>query len=490
MQVTWRRAGLLALSAIVAGCGGGGGTPNPIPTAPATPPVNAVRISTDPFSNASSQHATEVEPSAFAFGSTIVAAFQQGRFDEFGASDVGFATSFNGGATWTAGSLPGTTIFVPGGIYSSVSDPAVAYDRAHTTWLIATLPIFVPPAATPTALVSRSTNGVNWSTPVSIAPGQPSTDKNWITCDNTASSPHYGHCYVETDDGVAGVIHMSVSSDGGATWGPLQTTADIALGIGGQPLVQPNGTVVVPIDDANEANVLAFVSTDGGTSWNKSVHVAQIIDHFEPNLRSGPLVSAAVDGSGSVYVVWQDCRFRAGCGANDMVLSTSTNGATWSAPARIPIDGATSTVDHFIAGLGIDRSTSGSSAHLALTYYYYPNSNCTPSTCRLFAGIIASADGGTTWGNPVSLAGPMDLAWLPLTTQGRMVGDYVASVFSLGHPIAVYEIASAPMGGLFNQSTFISKVGVAANLARRSSRGERPIPGITSDHPPRRVPPP
>jgi hypothetical protein len=283
---------------------------------------------------------------------------------------------------------------------------------------------------------------------------------------------------------------MSVSSDGGATWGPLQTTADIALGIGGQPLVQPNGTVVVPIDDANEANVLAFVSTDGGTSWNKSVHVAQIIDHFEPNLRSGPLVSAAVDGSGSVYVVWQDCRFRAGCGANDMVLSTSTNGATWSAPARIPIDGATSTVDHFIAGLGIDRSTSGSSAHLALTYYYYPNSNCTPSTCRLFAGFIASADGGTTWGNPVSLAGPMDLAWLPLTTQGRMVGDYVASVFSLGHPIAVYEIASAPMGGLFNQSTFTSKVGVAANLARRSSRGERPIPGITSDHPPRRVPPP
>ena len=75
MQVTWRRAGLLALSAIVAGCGGGGGTPNPIPTAPATPPVNAVRISADPFSNVSSQHATEVEPSAFAFGSTIVTAF-------------------------------------------------------------------------------------------------------------------------------------------------------------------------------------------------------------------------------------------------------------------------------------------------------------------------------------------------------------------------------------------------------------------------------
>src|SRR5438874_43278 len=62
-----------------------------------------VKISTDPYTNASSQHATEVEPDTFASGSTIVAAFQSGRFFDGGASNVGWATSSNAGATWTHG---------------------------------------------------------------------------------------------------------------------------------------------------------------------------------------------------------------------------------------------------------------------------------------------------------------------------------------------------------------------------------------------------
>ena len=36
--------------------------------------------------------------------------------------------------------------------------------------------------------------------------------------------------------------------------------------IGGQPLVQPNGTVIVPIENAFETSLLAFTSTNGGTS--------------------------------------------------------------------------------------------------------------------------------------------------------------------------------------------------------------------------------
>ena len=38
-----------------------------------------VQISSDPFSNPTSQHRTQVEPDTFAFGSTIVAAMQTGR---------------------------------------------------------------------------------------------------------------------------------------------------------------------------------------------------------------------------------------------------------------------------------------------------------------------------------------------------------------------------------------------------------------------------
>src|SRR5436189_2360627 len=61
------------------------------------------RISSDPYTNTTSQHATEVEPDTFASGSTIVSAVQVGRFFDGGASNIGFATSTNRGASWTAG---------------------------------------------------------------------------------------------------------------------------------------------------------------------------------------------------------------------------------------------------------------------------------------------------------------------------------------------------------------------------------------------------
>ena len=43
-----------------------------------------IQISSDPFHNTDSNHATEVEPGTFAFGNTIVSAFQQGRFFDGG----------------------------------------------------------------------------------------------------------------------------------------------------------------------------------------------------------------------------------------------------------------------------------------------------------------------------------------------------------------------------------------------------------------------
>src|SRR3954462_6115445 len=41
--------------------------------------VTLTQVSTDPYTDAQAQHHTEVEPDTFAFGSTIVSAFQVGR---------------------------------------------------------------------------------------------------------------------------------------------------------------------------------------------------------------------------------------------------------------------------------------------------------------------------------------------------------------------------------------------------------------------------
>src|SRR5271166_6905146 len=58
------------------------------------------QLSQDSFTNGTSQHMTEVEPAAFAYGSTIVAAFQVARISSGGGADIGWATSTNAGISW------------------------------------------------------------------------------------------------------------------------------------------------------------------------------------------------------------------------------------------------------------------------------------------------------------------------------------------------------------------------------------------------------
>src|SRR6266487_2113630 len=98
--------------------------------------VTLTQLNTDPYTNATSQHKTEVEPDSFSFGSTIVSAVQVGRFNDGGASNIGWATSTNNGTTWHGGFLPNTTVYAtPAGCFDRVSDPSVTYDSAHKQWM-------------------------------------------------------------------------------------------------------------------------------------------------------------------------------------------------------------------------------------------------------------------------------------------------------------------------------------------------------------------
>jgi hypothetical protein len=172
-------------------------------------------------------------------------------------------------------------------------------------------------------------------------------------------------------------------------------------------------------------------------------------------LRTSPLPTAEIAGDGTVYVAWQDCRFRSGCSANDIVVSTTTQSSypTWSSVSRIPIDATTSGADHFIPGLAVDPATAGSSAHLALTYYYYPSAACGSSPCQLDVGYISSSNGGFSWRASAQLAGPMLLGWLPRTSLGRMVGDYISTSFSGGTAHPAFAVARQP-AGTFDQAMY------------------------------------
>ena len=443
--------------------------------------VSLTQLSEDIFTDTPSQHATEVEPGTFSYGSTIVTAFQVARISGGGAADIGFATSADGGVTWTRGYLPGITIY-EGGTNSAASDAVVAYDALHNAWLISTLPI----GNNTSVAVSRSTDGIHWGNPIKVS-GSASADKNWIVCDNTATSPYYGHCYAEWDNTADGdLIKMSTSTDGGLTWGAALSTAAQDYGIGGVPVVQPTGKVIVPILGFS-GYVIAFTSTNGGKSWTKAVNVASFINHAEAGtIRSDGLPTSAIDAAGKVYVFWPDCRFRTSCSSNDIVYSTSTTGTTWSAVKRVPIDAVTSTVDHFVTGTAIAPGTKGASAHIALVYYFYPVSKC-GSNCSLNVGFIQSSTAGSTWTVAETLAGPMHLGWLPSTFSGRMVADYVSVGFAGGKAFPVFATAQAKTGSLFHEAIYTTTSGQSASPPAKefmTAARDRPVPNAHSDHGP------
>jgi hypothetical protein len=454
---------------------------------PAKAQFTLVKLSTDTLHNSDSVHKTEVEPDFFSWGNTIVGTFHVARVPGsigWGSADVGWSTSTDGGKTWTYGILPALTDKYKNGPYGWAADPSVAYDAKHKEWLISTLPLKNQEnsGTIGDVAVSRSSDGIHWGKPV-IVDDTMLDDKNWTTCDNTSTSPYYGNCYTEWDQAYGtGDVLMSTSHDGGLTWSVGIPSADHAGGLGGEPVVQPNGTVIVPVSGGG---IDAFQSTDGGKTWSTTVVIANPTTHQDDgDIRAGfNLPSAAIDGSGKVYVVWSDCRFRSGCAANDIVMSSSADGKTWSAVTRIPIDSVKGTVDHFLPGIGADAATSGSSAHLTIVYYFYPVSACNNS-CQLEVGFTTSEDGGKTWTAGKKLAGPMKLTWLPLSDQGYMVADYIGVTYTNGDPRGIFAVAYAPSGGLLNEAMYTTKEALltATGEARFSSKGEKPVPGAKSDH--------
>jgi hypothetical protein len=437
-------------------------TADAIDSVPRDCEVVSRQISSDRTTDPIGQHATQVEPDTFAFGSTIVSVFQVGRVFEGGAVAIGYSTSRDAGATWKAGLLPGVSDSSPRpGQSERASDPVIAYDAAHRTWLAATLGISMRTSSY-YFYVNRSPDGLTWSAPVAAVTGRTGElDKEWITCDNWASSPFRGHCYLSYFHVGSGEIRTTTTTDGGLTWSAPVASSPVPTQEldfnGAQPLVLPNGTLVVVYTAFADprfgarSELQATRSSDGGVSFSAPGRVAFLATAAIPAIRTFALASAEVDGAGRMYVTWEGCPGGGSCSASRIVMTTSVDGVSWTPSQSVTAGGLG--VDHFLPGIAAHPSTPG---RLALVFHSIPDDCANDAAC---VGIdvfqTTSKDAGRTWSKQQRLtAEPILLDSIARTRIGLMLGDYVSTSFVRGRPVSVFVLASPRVNGRYREATF------------------------------------
>lgn len=372
----------------------------------------------------------------------ITAGFQQGRYNDGGSVDIGYATSQDGGATWADGNLPKLTTEV-GGPFDRASDISIAYGADGTGY--AQTIAFNQNNPRSTVTVQRSTDGgLTFSDPVLVVDDNDVNifnDKNWIAVDTNKASKHFGRIYtvwsrfITTGATTVSPGEVSWSDDGGQTWSAFtNVSAPDASTEGLLPLIHPDGSVTVVYDwtVGTQDFEAAQTSRDGGKTWSAPVKIAEFLGSGVPGMRTGGLPAAAVDPTtGRLYVVWQDARFNPD-GLNDIVLSSSADGRTWSAP---------SVVDPKVAGL--DRFTPAVAANGNAVHVTYRTRAANGTAPTVTEDYIASLDGGRSFGFEREVGPPTTLTFAA-TAPGAFLGDYMGLAATPQRAVLSWCVASQP----------------------------------------------
>ncbi len=384
---------------------------------------------------------TQSETSTAWCGSGVVAGFNDSgsEFESllFGAGGI----SFGGAGASTDGGFSFRDIgyINPGPNVSNflAGDPVVNCTNATTFYYSQIGSSGTVSAPTSVVFMSKSTDGgFTWDDPVSAISKDGSThslDKDWSAIEPN----HPNDIYVSytdfdlsftscpTSERVA--VEIVHSTDGGVTWSAPTVLDEVCSTIGqfvqgSQIVVDSHANVYVeweffPTGMAGPTRVLRIAR-----STNHAVSFApfSVIDTVTPTgdgfaiqgyFRTWLTGNLAVDRSGtpatdgSLYVTWEDGRFRSRFdlesptglyhNANVLISRSSDQGRTWSAPVRVNTDAFESSVgfgiDHFQPGVAVDATGA-----LAVCWYDRRDDRLNYQVSR-YCGT--STNLGTTWTN-------------------------------------------------------------------------------------------
>jgi hypothetical protein len=243
-----------------------------------------------------------------------------------------------------------------------------------------------------------------------------------------------------SDDDMLAVI---TTTDGGLTWSP-PTNVGARPAVGVFPVVRPTGElVVVYLWEARPFAIASSRSTDGGASFALPVRIAEVgaFSCEVRNLRVFPLPSVDVDSAGRIWAAWHDCQGPR-APANDVFIATSADGLSWT--GATPVTAGRNAV---LPAIGIDSAT----GRVAIAYHRVGASG-------VDVELVESQGGGTRWKAARRLsAQSMKLTWMPDTTSGRMLGDYISVHYAGGRPLVVWVLASEPVGASLRQAVYATK---------------------------------
>jgi hypothetical protein len=374
---------------------------------------------------------------------------------DIGISGIYF--SFDSGTTWTQPTYTGLTAqngtthvgdihTLPGYFehgMSSHGDPALAFGPkpgpngfswangsrlyyANLAFPLSTNPGFKGASA---AVVSRTDNPqaaasgdqASWMDPVIVSRQNAAllSDKEDIWADNASSSPFFGNVYLcntafRSVGGTAEPIVLSSSRDGGSTWRQRQLTSATGNnqtgGRQGCAVRTDSAGVVYVVWEGTDIKTKGSVfylarSTDGGNNFDKPRAVAQVTDVGQPDPVSGRIVFDGYAGTRTDSFPSLSVANGAPTGAdatNTMVL-TWPNGAVNQEQALVQTsaDGGTTWSNPVNAAEGNDRpdnpavaiSPDGTDLYLVYNAYLQPFQTST-ALPRQMQGVTRHADVG------------------------------------------------------------------------------------------------